>query len=170
MKTATCHPERKYHCMGKCKSCYRQDWYAANKQKALDYRAEYYQQNRLEIREKDRRYRRVHKDQVNHSNREWRKRNPEKYKRQMYVSQLKQYGLTPEAYERMLLSQDGACAICRKQNLKLCIDHDHASGKVRGLLCYACNNVLGCSKDSEEILRKAIEYLYEHGSAQRTEK
>lgn len=57
------------------------------------------------------------------------------------------YGITIEEYDTMLAAQAGVCAIC-KQNppngriLKLAVDHDHATGEVRGLLCQRCNMAL----------------------------
>lgn len=57
----------------------------------------------------------------------------------------KTYGLAPGQYQQMLDAQDGRCAICHKQprNRRLAVDHDHNTGKVRGLLCYLCNKYLG---------------------------
>lgn len=57
----------------------------------------------------------------------------------------KQYGLTLKDYDKMLRQQKGKCLICDREPLKtrLCIDHDHTSGKVRGLLCHPCNLALG---------------------------
>lgn len=43
----------------------------------------------------------------------------------------------------MLLSQDGKCLICKKEKNKLCVDHNHDTGKIRGLLCVKCNSNLG---------------------------
>lgn len=54
--------------------------------------------------------------------------------------------------------QSGVCAICKSKS-KLNIDHDHITGKVRGLLCTGCNIVLGYAKDSSEILNSAASYL-----------
>lgn len=81
-------------------------------------------------------------------------------------TQLKRYGLTVETYDAMLASQHGACAICgstdpkgRKGSPFFVVDHDHATGAVRGLLCAPCNSGLGLLMDSTEILEKALAYL-----------
>lgn len=64
-----------------------------------------------------------------------------------------------EKFEAMLVEQDGHCAICERETEKLCIDHDHATGIVRGLLCVTCNTGLGKFKDDPERLRAAAVYL-----------
>ena len=72
------------------------------------------------------------------------------------------YGLTSEAYERLLQAQGGTCAIChRRPKLKrqLDVDHCHATKITRGLLCDACNRALGYFKDDERLLTTAIAYL-----------
>lgn len=79
----------------------------------------------------------------------------------------KRYGITPEDYESMLADQDGVCAICHEPETlirrgtvcSLTIDHDHMTGKVRGLLCNNCNRALGLFNDNQKILRSAAEYL-----------
>jgi len=72
----------------------------------------------------------------------------------------KRYGITKADYERMLFVQMGLCAICLiKPTHKLHVDHDHLSGKVRGLLCGNCNKALGLLRDNTDFLIKAIEYL-----------
>ena len=53
------------------------------------------------------------------------------------------YGMTLEAYEEMVEKQEGRCLICGELPPALFIDHDHATGKVRGLLCPRCNGALG---------------------------
>lgn len=85
----------------------------------------------------------------------------------------KNYKLTPEQYDKMLLEQRGSCKIClsknpwgfvekpRRATEFFCVDHDHRTGKVRGLLCQPCNKGLGSFLDNPEYLRKAIEYLEE---------
>ena len=74
----------------------------------------------------------------------------------------KLYGISLEEYEALLDSQDGVCAICKetpRNNRFLGVDHDHDTGRVRGLLCTTCNVGLGALHDSVEILRSALAYL-----------
>ena len=68
------------------------------------------------------------------------------------------YGITVEDYERMHNEQGGVCVICQNAD-KLVVDHDHITGKVRGLLCHNCNLGLGHFKDNALVLRMAIGYL-----------
>ena len=70
-----------------------------------------------------------------------------------------QYGITPEQYTEMVVAQGGVCLICREVSEGLCVDHDHVTGKVRGLLCHECNMALGKMKDDPARLRSAAEYL-----------
>lgn len=73
-----------------------------------------------------------------------------------------EYGITTKQYEDLLITQKGACAICKepcKTGRRLAVDHDHSSGKIRGLLCSLCNRTLGGFKDSIEKLTAAISYL-----------
>lgn len=76
---------------------------------------------------------------------------------------LKRFKLTPEDYDRILLGQNGACAICGttqcREGFLFCVDHDHRTGTVRGLLCTSCNLLLGLARDSKKTLRSAIRYL-----------
>lgn len=69
------------------------------------------------------------------------------------------YGISPEDFELMVLTQNNQCAICGKTMRKVHIDHDHHTGKVRGLLCPGCNTGLGKMGDSIAGLRAAIAYL-----------
>ena len=72
------------------------------------------------------------------------------------------YGLPTEDYERMLARQRGVCKICKlKYAKRLCIDHDHQSGDIRGLLCSSCNSGLGFYKDDSRLLREAAGYMDE---------
>ncbi len=75
----------------------------------------------------------------------------------------KKYGITIEQYNRMLIEQNNSCAICGKDADKchngLYVDHNHATGKIRKLLCRDCNVGIGHLMEDVLILRKAIEYL-----------
>lgn len=74
------------------------------------------------------------------------------------------YGITPERYDTMLAAQGGHCAICPAKEPGgrgkfFHVDHDHTTGKVRGLLCHRCNTALGLFQDSPAALKLAIKYL-----------
>ena len=71
------------------------------------------------------------------------------------------YRLTPEKVDAMRVAQGGMCAICRLPMVRECIDHDHATGKVRGLLCHGCNIKLGAIKQTEYRIA-AVAYLERH--------
>lgn len=87
----------------------------------------------------------------------WRHANPEKNRLQHV---LRTYGLDAETYQGMLEAQDNACAICRQAFTKTpAVDHNHDTGKVRGLLCQRCNTICGLTGDSPDWLRAAITYL-----------
>jgi hypothetical protein len=69
------------------------------------------------------------------------------------------YGLTSAMTLALFYAQGGRCAICEVDTTRLCIDHDHETGQVRGLLCVSCNAALGHMKDSPERLMAAAIYL-----------
>lgn len=73
------------------------------------------------------------------------------------------YGLSSEEYMKIYEYQDGTCAICKRARglrKKLSVDHDHATGEVRGLLCQKCNrDVLGHLRDDVNALYRAADYL-----------
>lgn len=106
----------------------------------------------------------------------WRKSNKiifkkylKKHKEQIKNNQLKRkYRITVNDYNQMLKEQNDVCAICgQKETIKilnnknrdLSVDHNHKTGKVRGLLCGRCNKMLGVIKDDDKILQSAMNYL-----------
>lgn len=78
------------------------------------------------------------------------------------------YGITTEQYSELLESQGGGCAICdappptETRKKFLVVDHDHETGKVRGLLCDTCNRGLGLLGDNIVYLCAAVDYLNKH--------
>ena len=101
---------------------------------------------------------------------EYRKRNPGyeqlRYQREKDKHREKhlkrKYGFSLALYAKVLSEQRNRCAICGCEESKskmFAVDHNHTSGKVRGLLCSNCNRMLGYAKENIETLSKAIEYL-----------
>ncbi len=79
------------------------------------------------------------------------------------------YGVTLEQWNQMFQIQKGLCLGCYKHQSnikdKFCVDHDHATNKVRGLLCRKCNYTLGLINDSALTLRRLADYLDTHKGA-----
>jgi hypothetical protein len=74
------------------------------------------------------------------------------------------YGITRQEYEKRFQAQGGLCKICGKPSVeRLSVDHDHATGAIRDLLCGGCNRAIGFALDSPRILRLAADYLERHG-------
>ena len=93
-------------------------------------------------------------------NKEWLAANPSKAREYHRTRLLRTYGLTPEAYNQLLESQDDRCAICQgAPTQKMHVDHDHETGEVRGILCLHCNVALGNLKESVELIDRARAYL-----------
>ena len=109
--------------------------------------------------------------------REWRKTHPESFKasqekyknsvngqlvRRKYTLK-KKHGITIEQYDEMIMKQEHRCAICGIHQSELGksfdVDHNHTTGKIRGILCNACNQAIGLLDDSVGLLSKAIDYL-----------
>jgi hypothetical protein len=105
----------------------------------------------------------------------WQQANPERlnaYRRQRRTDPLvkrserstylnRKYGITIEEYEAMLARQGGGCGICGRPpsaSISLHIDHDHRTGRIRGLLCFVCNSSLG-ELDDPDLLWAALVYV-----------
>ena len=88
---------------------------------------------------------------------------PSRTEDQLLETRIKKYGITVDQYRIMLEVQSGLCAICRRLPTRsrklLCVDHCHETGRVRGLLCSACNTAIGLLGDSRERLLAAADYL-----------
>ena len=124
-------------------------WRRANRERARAYSREYWANNRERLNQK-KRDRRARSPDATHA--EW-------------IRQT--YGVTEEWYQAQLALQGYACDICGKRidpnSRRLSVDHDHATGKVRGLLCQRCNVLLGYAKDKTGWLLSAVAYLRKHG-------
>ncbi len=77
------------------------------------------------------------------------------------------FGFSLENYNAMFVSQGGVCAICSetsRDGRRLSVDHDHATDKVRGLLCGSCNRAIGLLKDKPSVAMSAASYLLKHSN------
>lgn len=149
----TCHPEQKHFGRGLCYECYKawlrksgegrkrkKRWYEANREYAL-----------ADSRERGKKKYATPKGK--HENRN------DKFKRK--------FGITVEDYELRHAFQGGVCAICKNPETavqryglkRLALDHCHTTGKIRGLLCQRCNQMIGHGGDNIELLKAAIAYL-----------
>ena len=77
----------------------------------------------------------------------------------------RRYGITAAEADYLLRKQDGLCAICRAAPAAH-VDHDHATGGVRAVLCFNCNGGLGQFKDDPDVLRLAASYVEHHREQQ----
>ena len=79
------------------------------------------------------------------------------------------YGIVQIDYDNMLVEQDHSCAICKKHSNDLTyllhVDHCHDTGKVRGLLCSACNLYVGYAKNNPDVFKNGMNYLKEKENA-----
>jgi superfamily II helicase len=120
----------------------------------------YYVKNKERISAYQKQYHAIHRKELA----EYAKVYAAKNQRKIRAGVLKRlYGISIEEYERLLVKQKYCCAICKvkvtKLNKSLCVDHDHKTGKIRGLLCENCNNGLGGFRDNIKFLQVAQQYL-----------
>ena len=137
------------------KQKYNSEYYSNNRKKILKQKQEYQKDNREKLNLKNRKF--------YHENDAYRNKRIEKmkiYKRNWRLQNV--YKMSEEDYNEMLKSQDNLCIICRKEwggKGIPHIDHDHKTGKVRGLLCQKCNQGLGMFCDDPNLLQCAAGYL-----------
>ena len=116
-------------------------------------------ENPVENRKNAKKWNRANRERYNSNKLRSAKNNPDSTKN----AQLRiKFNITLEQYNHLFYLQNHRCAICKdecKTGRQLAVDHDHKTGKVRGLLCMECNIGLGKFKDSKDRLMKAIEYI-----------
>lgn len=121
----------------------RRDYYKHREQRLID--SKLYTKEHPEIRQKTLiKYRKRRKEEIALANKKWLLKS--------------KYGLTEEQYETKKKLQGQRCAICN-QVKNLCVDHNHKTGRIRGLLCHNCNTALGFLKENTDYLFNAIRYL-----------
>lgn len=125
---------------------------AANREAVRQYKARY--------PERIKKWREDHPDKVKEYQQRYRDSHPDRIR----AARLKRrFGITPDDYARLLAEQGGHCAVCDRitndDGTALAVDHDHATGEIRGLLCKAHNVVLGLVDDDPTQLERLIAYL-----------
>lgn len=139
MRYADCHPDRKHHCLGMCKPCYKSQYEKNRRASDPEFRA-------MKIE----------------SSKKWHQAQGPEYRFDRWLK--RQYGITIADYYDMLTAQGGRCAVCRTDDpchgrLFFCVDHDHLTNEVRGLLCDDCNLAAGKMKDDPVLLIRLADYL-----------
>lgn len=129
-----------------CKGCHqkqRKRWYQANRTAAIASVKRWQQENKEHLHAYRREYRQRRKSE----------------ERNAYLRRT--FGVSNDDYDALLRAQADGCAICGRPPGKssLHIDHDHDSGRIRGLLCVGCNNALGQFRDRADLLSRAANYL-----------
>ena len=133
-----------------CKEC-RKAYNRAHRVEKSEYNKKYRQKHRTKLIKQQKEYRRTEEGKLTCRKRDLKK----------------SFGITLEQYDKMAENQGGICAICGNINInghRLCVDHDHETGKIRALLCDHCNHLLGCAKENVTILQSAINYLHDYNS------
>lgn len=141
---------------------YRKKWYLKHRSTILEkwskYKKEHKNDPDYKRRKKESRERSKEKDLIRTTL--WRSNNIDRVNKTTFKNHLKNYyNITVEEYNIMLEKQDGVCFICNKSNTNgyhLCVDHDHKTGEIRGLLCITCNRNLGWH---EKYLNNINKYL-----------
>ena len=144
----------------------KRDYYKKNREVTLAKNRERNKIPRIKARHKAyaKKYREANKEKLALMANKWFVKNRTKVAEDCRKRKYKQYNITLADYDRMFEEQDGNCKICglMEINKRLAVDHDHKTGKVRGLLCTRCNVTLGRIEENQETLWNMIEYLKEH--------
>lgn len=96
-----------------------------------------------------------HKEEYKQANSVWRLKNKKKLRNK---NLLYYFGITLDQFNHILKQQNNKCAICSKEN-PTDLDHNHSTGKIRGILCRHCNTALGLFKENVQTIENAIGYL-----------
>lgn len=117
-----------------------------------------------EKRAYDRAYGNEHREARRLRSKAWREKHPDRQREHSRRHHLRRhFALTVEEYESLLAEQGGVCAICGGAETlagrAFCVDHDHSTGAIRGILCHRCNVCIGQASDDVDVLRRAVAYL-----------
>ena len=127
-----------------------------------EYDNKYYHIHKEELLKKNKEYREKNREKIKIQKKKYKKENPLKIKTYKLHDRLKSnFGISLKDYNDLLLKQGNLCAICfqPEKNKRLAVDHNHKTGKVRGLLCQKCNRGLGLFNDDSILVENAYKYL-----------
>jgi len=165
----------------------QKDYYLRKKEGIKEDRKKYYEENKDKIKERQKKYGAGHPEVLKRIKKSYKLRNKDKTKEynKIYISEHKEqrrenkkiwvsknkdkvknqklkmkYNITLEDFNRMLEEQNSCCGICGEKFLDIpCVDHDHMTEKIRGLLCRKCNSGMGGLKDDPILLFRALEWI-----------
>lgn len=138
----------------------QQKWNINNKDKLIKIKKKYKENHKKEIQNYNKKHRKVLRDYYNSYKRKWRSNNKNKTKNE----KLKKYNLTIEDFYNLLKIQKNRCGICKKKfnnsySSFPCVDHNHKTGTIRGILCRNCNSGVGGLHDDIEIISNALKWV-----------
>lgn len=142
----------KFGVMHACKECIKK------------YRRTFYSNHREHVNQVNKKHYKTEKAKQSRDKR----RATKKYKQARRKYWLKaKYNISPDVYKQLLEKQNGKCAICNQKEtvsnqfciMQLAVDHDHKTGKIRGLLCKNCNQAIGLLNERIDYLENAKQYL-----------
>lgn len=170
-----------------CTEEYNKDWNLKNPEKRRSYVYKWVDKNIDKVKERGKKWREKNKEYLYKKNYQWKKENKDKVRetrkkwenknresREIYYQNrkpsqrnghlLRSYGITSELFEEYVRSQDGKCKICgvlfsSDVSTRPCIDHDHNTNEIRGILCNKCNIGIGMFGDNAFVINRAINYL-----------
>lgn len=141
-------------------------WYQNNKACVAKYVKRYKQSNPDKVKQWNKEHDIRHPDVVKARRARNHQRHYHERKGRIREGFLKRtYGITTAEYEALVTKQNGLCAICNQppaRDLRLAIDHDHTTGKIRALLCNDCNLILGQIENNMDLLPTMFDYLDTH--------
>lgn len=170
---------REYHKKWRDKNADRlrkkdREYFLKNKEKIMEYKSKWVEDNRDRVNELERirrqkrleqkrKYYEEHKEEIRLKKKQLSEERKAKQKISKFRHHLKKYNISYEDYMNILEKQQGKCLGCYRTesqiNKRLSVDHCHKTGRVRGLICFTCNLVIGNCYENIDTLNNLIEYL-----------
>lgn len=134
---------------------YFKQWQRENRGKCNEYSKRWYERNRSQHLAATKKWKAANNEKMREWLKQWQRDN------KSHINELRlirKYGLTLKDWKELSIQQRNRCKICARK-VKLHVDHNHKTNKVRGLLCANCNQALGLFFESRKSLYRAISYL-----------